>query len=806
MIRTAAGRAGGRPAAHGPASRRARARTRARILLIAMALAVLAPGVLAPAALAAPATPASLPSARSLPVLASAPGDDDASSTDRPVTIRVGRFEPRTVTPGATITVTGTLTNTGPKPITDLGVRLQRGEVRTTREELGAALRAADPATSVVPAFKNIPGSLAPGGSLPFSYSVPSAALQLDTDGVYPVLLNVNGTVGGNQVRRVGELASFVVREPVAPKAHTTVAWLWPLAERSHRGPTGGFLDDGLTQSISADGRLDRLLATLERLPRTLPSGATEPVPALPVTLAVDPALVEELTIMAAGPYAVHGVAGAGKGTAAAAAFLVRLRALAAVHPVVALSYGDVDADALDVAGLPGVLSRSLPGTAEGTAQDPPGGAPAPTPTTPAAGTTSSAGPQNPGTPPEGAGARILAAALHTQPRTDLYWAAGGSLRPHTITDLQAGGVRELVLGSAGLTDGDRAVGLRGGRAAARTTVATPTGPLDVLVADPALGDIVGAAEKAAGGPRMAEQRYLAELAVLGLQAPAGTDQTVLVAPPRTVDAGPEGAGAMMADAAGLTWLRPGSLAGLAASAPVPAGKPADPADAVRLDPTGLAELARGVAVRDDLAGAVVGDAGTAMAAYDAAIARTASAQWRGDPAGFRTAARTMRTTLERLRGRVTLLSPANGTYSLASSDAPLVLTVRNDLPFAVSVRLDLRTRGNRGLSISDIGPRTLAPGQRTTLQVPTHVQQSGGFAVIAALTTPSGGPLGDRVEMKVKSTAYGSISLLITFGAAGLLALLFLRRLILFVLRRRRSTAQPEEPTVVLPPTRSPV
>jgi len=791
VTRTAAGRAGGRPA---------RSTARLRVSLIAAALAVVAPAVLAPAAQAGP------PVARSVPVLASAPGEDDATSSDRPVTIRVGRFEPRTVTPGATITVTGTLTNTGRKPITDLGLRLQRGEVRTTREELGAALHAADPATAVVPAFKNIPGSIAPGGELLFRYTLPSAALQLGTDGVYPVLLNVNGTVGGDQRRRVGELATFLVRQPVAPRTHTTVAWLWPLVERSHRGPTGGFLDDDLTRAISTDGRLDRLLSTLERLPRTLPAGATEPVPALPVTLAVDPALVEELTIMAAGPYAVRGVAGAGRGTAAATAFLARLRALAAVHPVVALSYGDVDADALDAAGLSGVLTRSLPGTADGTAQAPPGGAPAAAPTTPAAGTTSSAAPRDPSPPASGAGSRILAAALHVQPRTDLYWAAGGSLRAHTITDLQAGGVRELVLGSAGLTDGDRAVGLRGGRASARTTVATPTGPLDVLVADPALGDIVGAAGKTAGGPRMAEQRYLAELAVLGLQAPAGTDQTVLVAPPRTVGAGPEDAGAMMADAAGLPWLRPGSLAGLAASAPAAAGKPADPADAVRLDPAGLADLARGVAVRDDLAGAVVGDAGTAMAPYDAAIARTASVQWRGDPAGFRAAAKAMRTALERLRGRVTLLAPANGTYSLASSDAPLVLTVRNDLPFAVSVRLDLRTRGNRGLTISDIGARTLAPGQRTTLQVPTQVRQSGGFAVIAGLTTPTGGPLGDRVEMKVKSTAYGSVSLLITFGAAGLLALLFLRRLILFVLRRRRSAALPEEPTVVLPPTRSPV
>ena len=221
------------------------------------------------------------------------------------------------------------------------------------------------------------------------------------------------------------------------------------------------------------------------------------------------------------------------------------------------------------------------------------------------------------------------------------------------------------------------------------------------------------------------------------------------------------------------------------------------------------------VASRDDLAGAVVGSADSALAAYDAAIARTASVAWRGDPEGFRAAAAATRRAVDRLRDRVTLLAPADGTYSLASSDAPLVLTVQNDLPFAVRVLLQLRTRGNVGLTIEDIGAQELAPGQRTTLQVPTHVGKSGRFAVSASLATPSGGDLGDRVAFQVKSTAYGAISLIITIGAAVLLGLLFLRRAVRFVLGRRRGGPPaddlptghgPEGAVVPLPPTRSPV
>lgn len=810
MSRTAAGRSVGRSVAGGPLPgallRARRCAGRYAVLtapLLAVGLLTAAPAVAAP------------PPGRPAAVLMAAAGDDSISAA-RPVSIAIGRLEPRIVTPGAkTITVTGFLTNVGNQPLTGLGIRLQRGEVCTTRAQLDDAVRNPDPATSVVPPFQDLSGTLAPGAQMAFTYQIPAADLQLDVDGVYPVLLNLNGALPGGQQQRLGELSTFLVRQAAVPTAHTSVAWLWPVVERTHLRPTGGFADDDLATSIAPGGRLDRVLGTLERLPRTLPAGATEPVPSVPVTLAVDPALVEELTTMAAGPYGVAGVAGAGKGTDAAVAFLGRLRALAAVHPVVALAYGDVDADALQASGMADVLTRSLPGTAEGTAQQHPTVVAAPRPTaTPTASGSSTASP--PAAVPavvQGAGARILEAALHVVPRTDLFWAAGPSLRTRTLATLQAGGVREVVLGNAGILDGGRAVGLTGGQATAATGLKTPAGRLGALVADPVLGGLVGSAEHTPGGPRLAEQRYLAELAALELQAAPGSQQTVLVAPPRMIDPGPEGAGAMMADTAGTAgsaWLRPGSLAGLQAAdgstAASAALKPSDRTDPARLDPAGLADVGRAVAVRDDLAGAVVKDAGTAMAAYDAAIARTASVAWRSDPARFRLTASGLKANLESLRTRVTLLAPANGTYSLASSDAPLVLTVRNDLPFAVSVLLDLRIRGNRGLSTDDIGAQTLPQGQRTTLQVPAHVRQSGSFAVTAALSTPSGGPLGERVEMQVKSTTYGSISLLITFGAAGLLGLLFLRRLVLFVLRRRHAAALPEPPLAVEPPTRSPV
>ncbi|MGY1781849.1 DUF6049 family protein [Geodermatophilus sp. SYSU D01036] len=747
--------------------------------------------VLTAALLALPlaAAPALVPDAAPAAAAPATPAPPAAPATDpeRPVTVDLTRLDPRTVAPGGTITLAGTLTNDGTETITDLGVRLQRGLAVTTRADLLAADADPDPATAFTTPFQPLPGPLAPGDSAPFTVTVTTADLALDRDGVYPVLVNVNGTTADGEPSRVGEVRTHVVQQSAPPATATAVAWLWPLAERSHRDASGRFVDDGLAEAVSDGGRLDRALSAVERLPAAVPPAATS---LAPVTLAVDPALVEELSVMAEGPYDVGGEEDAGTGTEAAAAWLERLRAVAADHPVLALPYGDVDADALQAAGLEAALTRALPGAAPGAEGDTPEGG----------GVVS-------GASPGPAGAALLADVLGVTPRTDLTWAAGGALRPDTLATLREGGVEQVVVASSALSDGDAALGIPGGGAAARTTVPGTDGPVEALVADAGLSSVVGTADTAEGGPRVAEQRYVAELVLVSQQTPATpAGQSVLVAPPRDVDPDPETVAAMITDTA-LPGLRPASLTDLSAGPVADAGTPVDQAGAAVLDPAGVAGLVAATALRDDLAGAVVEEPATVLAGYDAALARAASVAWRDDPSGFTTAAGDVRDTLAGLRERVTLVAPADGTYSLASSDAPLVLTVQNDLPFAVRVLVEARTRDKVGLTIGELDAQELAPEQRTTLEVPTEVRQSGRFAVTASLTTPAGGPLGDDVAIQVRSTAYGTISLSITIGAAVLLGLLFLRRGVLFLRRRGRPEEElPDGAGAAFPPSRSPV
>ena len=145
---------------------------------------------------------------------------------------------------------------------------------------------------------------------------------------------------------------------------------------------------------------------------------------------------------------------------------------------------------------------------------------------------------------------------------------------------------------------------------------------------------------------------------------------------------------------------------------------------------------------------------------------------------------------MDRLRGRVTLLAPADGTYTLASADAPLVLTVQNDLPFAVgccsaSRRAAAGWPWRHGVAVAGARGAHHAAGADRGAAV-------GRFRGDRRAHDAGRQHLGERVQMQVKSTAYGPISLIITIGAAALLALLFLRRLVRFLLRRRRAAAAP--------------
>ena len=107
---------------------------------------------------------------------------------------------PRVVTADgpATVTVSGTLRNTGDRPVDDLEVRLQRGDALRTDGDVRDALAGAGRMDVVAPDFVALPGILDPGVALPVQLNVPlrgapQDGLALTRPGLYMLLVNVNG-------------------------------------------------------------------------------------------------------------------------------------------------------------------------------------------------------------------------------------------------------------------------------------------------------------------------------------------------------------------------------------------------------------------------------------------------------------------------------------------------------------------------------------------------------------------------------------------------------------------------------------
>ncbi|MBA3252206.1 MAG: hypothetical protein H0T66_18330 [Geodermatophilaceae bacterium] len=676
-------------------------------------------------------------------VLAVVPASPAAAATDT-VTITVTSLDPVTVTPGAPIIVTGTVINVTDVTIRGLVIRLQRGSVLTSRDALADNDDDASPAVDGFAPFVDLADAVDAGDSVAFSYATTAEELGLSESGVYPLLVNVNGTPDGDVEQRVGELHTVLPFFATPPAAPTSVAWLWPLVDRPHRGADGLFLDDQLADSVAGGGRLERLLSLAEARPDAR------------LTLAVDPLLLDDLQAMVVGYRTVTGVVGGGG--AAAGAWLERLTALAARHSLLALPYADADVVSLTRAGLTAPADAAIE-----------------------------------------RGRAVVADALGREPEPNLAWPIDGLLTEAALGTFDEAGETTYVLSPAAVDGTPRRT------PSAVSTIRSSAGEVNALVSDSALDRIVAAADSWPTGPRLAVQRYLAELAMITAESPS-VGKELLVVPPRRFDPRATYAPPMLAATESEAWLASTDVAGLDRTRPVARGTLIypDAASRLELDAAGLSTLRSTVRAISDFESMLVVDTDedqqTARRLTDPLqrmVFSGASSAWRADAAGLRRWAADADDAVQIQRRQVFLIVPSDGTYSLASARASLVFTVENQLPLPVQVRISVDASLVAGLSTGEVGAQVLAPVSRTLIEVPATVERPGEFRVTSAIFTPAGGTLGEPVRLTVRSTVYGGVALMITIAAGGLLVLLIGRR----AFRRIRYGRPPETPPVMAPP-----
>jgi hypothetical protein len=130
---------------------------------------------------------------------------------------------------------------------------------------------------------------------------------------------------------------------------------------------------------------------------------------------------------------------------------------------------------------------------------------------------------------------------------------------------------------------------------------------------------------------------------------------------------------------------------------------------------------------------------------------------------------------------------PDRQTVTLTSADGQLPITVRNLLDDSVTVELHLRASERLEFPDGDIIAVELDPKETLPLKVPVKTRATGDTPVQVSLWTPGGARQLRTTRYNVRSTAVSGVGLFLTVGAAGFLALWWLRHIRLTRRERRQ-------------------
>lgn len=721
--------------------------------------------------------------------------------------IELSDMSPRvvTATSGPTVRLSGRVVNVGDRPISKLGVRLQRDEPLASDYAALAAVEQA-PEAPYVTRFAQLGGDLGPGQSVAFELDVPLRgsdleSLQISEPGVYPLLVNLNGRPDFGGTARLASVplllpvlgippaSAGVPAGPALPRPTKPIPFtvVWPLAAQPARVPTGpgepitirsqDADTDPMATDLAPGGRLDGLLGALEQ---AVPPGS--PL-AGAVCVAVDPLLLETVDGMTHGYRVAHpsGIT-AGTGAQDAKNWLDRLRRVVQGRCVLPLPYADPDLVALSRAGLTDLAALA---------------------------TTT--------------GVREVRDLLGVQPLTGVSLPAGGMLDARTLADLtalQAGAVMVDPRTISSDTPDSDVVPLAGHAPGARDATGLVMDPLlssalspgasageDTRTDDSGAGTGSGvtsssdAVDTVATRPADTASPLAAQDGMGALIYRAAFDPTpgpVLMTPPHRWQANGKEATALLNTARGLVdggFLVPRALPALVTTRPSgPAVAVGDPSAAVaaQIPAEVTAKAQRSRDVLHDLQAAAVRDATANLEPADLfdpvrlGLLRGTSSAWRGQPALATQATDEVDTELDQMRYSVRIV-PSPGPYTLASSDSPLLITVSNGLPVGVQVQLSISETA--GLRAGAVGLQLVPARSTRQFVIPAKVSRAGPFSVEAGLRTPDGTALGQPSTLQLRSTAFGTVTIALTAGAGAVLVVLVGRR----ILRRVRMRKTPE-------------
>ena len=692
------------------------------------------------------------------------------------VQIHVDSVSPSVPTPTTNksqLLVTLTVTNTSDTDLTNVSILGTRGDPFGTQTQLDDSVANPVPPVAGVP-FQSRPAvtidDLPVGQSTTKVFSTTTSTLvdgrgicicsSSDTGNlIYPLFFTAHQIVDGVD-NLIGVTSTYLPAFYAKPEP-VRVSWVWPLLEPPHRfiGDTE-FTDDSLAESVST-GRLSNALSVVEQVG-----------PQVPVTLLIDPELLDELEVMSTEQYTVLGPDGKsttpGVGQPAATEWLDRLRAVLENDPKVSVKltpYADPDVETLTEHRLS--WSPALPATMA---------------------------------------ARVLQALAGRPIDSTLAWPVTGAISKPTLRRLIGQGVNTVMLNASAVH-----VGLPDGSLAPQLVRLEENKTVAAALLSPAIEKYAASAITSGGDGAGALPTLIAELAVRATQQPDIT-QSVTIAAPRYVDPDVSAAASTILETSRSMFAKPlplssavrrgtlfssqyGELARVPASATTDVPPPVVAAESAVTSDTGMKLVRALLDTKDDQAAATLVDA------LPAAIQRAESSAWR-NPDELGAASRysaLLNNEFNQLATGVQFVG-REGSYTLGSNTSPLPITVSNTLPYAVRVRV-LVGRAP-GFVPKQLPVQTVESRSTTTFRVPATTERSGLFQIDVVLRAGGHGPpLGEPRKIQVRSTALGFIGVIIMIVAGSVLGIALLWRIVRRMRNRRASGEPPGDPVRIVTP-----